>query len=94
MVDWVRFLREEEKLPVKYLSLHNEGEDWRRWNQQGYTEDAGHDYNMFWPPEQVMEFVKLMPRKLEMAGLGEFPVVNGSIILTSPAGSVTTFYAK
>ncbi len=38
MVDWVKFLREEENLPVKWLSLHNEGEDWRRWDQQGYTE--------------------------------------------------------
>jgi len=35
MVDWVRYLREQEKLPVKYLSLHNEGEDWMRWPTDG-----------------------------------------------------------
>ncbi len=77
MVDWVKFLREQENLPVKYLSLHNEGEDWRRWNQQGFTDHAGHDYNLFWPPEQVMEFVKLMPRKLEEAGLGNVGITPG-----------------
>lgn len=77
MVDWVKFLREEENFPVKYLSLHNEGEDWRRWDQEGYTEFDGHDYNMYWPPEQVMEFVKLMPKKLEAAGLGDVGITPG-----------------
>jgi O-glycosyl hydrolase len=77
MVDWVRYLRKVEKFPVTYLSLHNEGEDWRRWNQQGYTVDEGHDYNMYWPPEQVVEFVKLMPDKLEAAGLGDVGITPG-----------------
>jgi hypothetical protein len=77
MVDWVRFLKEKESLPVKYLSLHNEGEDWRRWNQEGYTDWHGHDYNMYWPPEQVLEFVKLMPAKLEAAGVGDVKITNG-----------------
>ncbi|MGW8317035.1 MAG: hypothetical protein ACWGNV_15670 [Bacteroidales bacterium] len=77
MVDWVRFLRTEEKFPVNYLSLHNEGEDWRRWNQQGYTDNEGHDYNMFWPPAQVVEFVKLMPEKLKAGGLGEVGITPG-----------------
>lgn len=77
MVDWVRFLRNEEKFPVNYLSLHNEGEDWRRWNQQGFTDNEGHDYNMFWPPAQVVEFVKLMPEKLKAAGLGEVGITPG-----------------
>jgi O-glycosyl hydrolase len=77
MVDWVRFLREEEGFPVKYLSLHNEGEDWRRWDQQGYTEFEGHDYNMFWPPEQVTDFLKLMPEKLYAAGLEDVGITPG-----------------
>jgi hypothetical protein len=77
MVDWVKFLREEEHLPVKWLSLHNEGEDWRRWDQQGLTEFEGHDYNMFWPPEQVNDFVKLMPGKLDAAGLGDVGITPG-----------------
>lgn len=59
LVDWARFLREQEGLPVKYVSLHNEGEDWMRWNQKGFTEHWGHDYNLFWPPEQVTDYVNL-----------------------------------
>lgn len=77
MIDWVRFLRTEEQFPVRYLSLHNEGEDWRRWDQQGFTEDEGHDYNMYWPPEQVVHFVKMMPEKLEEAGLGDVGITPG-----------------
>lgn len=30
LVDWVKFLREKEGLPVQYVSLHNEDEDWHR----------------------------------------------------------------
>lgn len=77
MVDWVKFLREEEHLPVKWLSLHNEGEDWRRWDQKGFTEYEGHDYNLFWPPEQVNEFLKLMPEKLAKAGLWDVGITPG-----------------
>lgn len=77
MVDWIRFLREEENIPVKFLSLHNEGEDWRRWNQEGYTTDSGHDYNLYWPPEQVLDFVKLMPEKLAAAGLEDVGITPG-----------------
>jgi len=77
MVDWVKFLREVEHFPVKYLSLHNEGEDWRRWDQQGFTESESHDYNLYWPPEQVTEFVKMMPGKLESAGLGDVGITPG-----------------
>ncbi|RPI44345.1 MAG: hypothetical protein EHM46_02980, partial [Bacteroidetes bacterium] len=77
MVDWIRFLREEEKFPVKFLSLHNEGEDWKRWNQEGYTVDKGHDYNLYWPPAQVVDYLKLMPGKLEEAGLGDVGITPG-----------------
>jgi O-glycosyl hydrolase len=77
MVDWVKFLKEEEHFPVKYLSLHNEGEDWSRWNQEGYTVHDGHDYNLYWPPGQVTEFVKRMPGKLEAAGVGDVGITPG-----------------
>ena len=77
MVDWVKFLKEKEHFPVKYLSLHNEGEDWRRWNQEGLTVDSGHDYNLFWPPEQVMDFIKLMPGKLKAAGVVDVGITPG-----------------
>ncbi|MCU0914381.1 MAG: hypothetical protein MUC88_07460 [Planctomycetes bacterium] len=79
MVDWVRYLREEEKLPVKYLSLHNEGEDWLRWPADGKSGNigTGHDYNMFWPPEQVADFIRLLRPMLDAAGLPDVGVTPG-----------------
>ncbi len=77
LIDWVRFLRVKEGFPVKYISLHNEGEDWYRWNQAGLTDHSGHDYNLFWPPEQVVEFVKLVDAALQKAGLGDVKVTPG-----------------
>ncbi len=77
MVDWVKFLRDKEKFPVKYLSLHNEGEDWRRWTQAGLTDNPGHDFNLFWPPEQVTSFLERLPPALTAAGLADVGVTPG-----------------
>jgi hypothetical protein len=79
MVDWVRFLRAEEGFPVNYYSLHNEGEDWWRWPADGKDGNIGHghDYNMYWPPELVVEFVKYLTDKLDAEGLGMVGVANG-----------------
>ncbi len=79
MIDWIRFLREVEGFPVKYVSLHNEGEDWWRWPADGSNGNIGegHDYNMYWPPEQVVEFIKLMRDKMDKQGLGMVGITNG-----------------
>jgi len=79
MVDWVRFLREEEGLPVRYLSLHNEGEDWMRWPADGAAGNigTGHDYNLYWPPEQVVDFLKILRPMLDGAGLTDVGVTPG-----------------
>ncbi|MBS0000372.1 MAG: hypothetical protein KFF73_15430 [Cyclobacteriaceae bacterium] len=79
MIDWVRFLRKEEGFPVNYISLHNEGEDWWRWPADGSSGNIGegHDYNMYWPPEQVVEFIKLMRDEMDEQGLGMVGVTNG-----------------
>ena len=77
LVDWVRYLRKEEGLPVAYVSLHNEGESWRRWNREGITDYAGHDFNLYWPPGQVVDFLKRLPPVLEKAGLGDVGVTPG-----------------
>lgn len=79
MVDWVRFLDKEENLPVKYISLHNEGEDWYRWPADGKDGNIGegHDYNMHWPGELVCEFINLMRRKLDAQGFTDVGVTNG-----------------
>lgn len=79
LVSWVQFLREKEKFPVNYVSLHNEGEDWERWPLDGKDPNIGHghDYNLFWRPELVAEMVKLTRRKLDEAGLKSVGVTPG-----------------
>jgi hypothetical protein len=77
LVSWVKFLRQKEGLPVQYVSLHNEGEDWFRWTPAGLTDRASHDYNLFWPPEQVVEFLKLVSDELKAAGLDDVGVTPG-----------------
>lgn len=70
MIDWVKFLQ-EKGFPVRYLSFHNEGEDWRRWAVEGdYANfDHGHDYNLYWRPEEVADFLTFMPGLMKEKGL-------------------------
>jgi O-glycosyl hydrolase len=79
MVDWAKFLIQDEGLPVKYISLHNEGEDWQRWPRDGSAAfiGEGHDYNLWWPPDQVVDFLKLMPKIIKKAGLDGVYATNG-----------------
>lgn len=79
IIDWVNFLREEEGFPVKYISLHNEGEDWMRWPADGESGNigTGHDYNMFWPPEQVADFIRFMRPMLDEQGLTDVGLTPG-----------------
>jgi len=79
LVDWAHFLLIREGLPLRHLSLHNEGECWRRWTPEGFDlpRDTGHDYNLHWPPEQVAAFVPRLRRALDAAGLPDVGVANG-----------------
>lgn len=79
LIDWAKYLRNEEGLPLKYISLHNEGEDWWRWPADGSHGNIGegHDYNMYWPPELVTEFIKAMRDKMDVQGLGMVGITNG-----------------
>lgn len=79
LVDWARFLKQKEGLPLKYISLHNEGEDWQRWDAVDSTGNigTGHDYNMYWSPEQVVEFIKRVRAGLDKAGLSDVGVTPG-----------------
>jgi hypothetical protein len=79
LVDWVKYLKEKEKLPLKYVSLHNEGEDWFRWDAVDETGNIGHghDYNMFWSPALVAEFITRVRTGLDKAGLKEVGVTPG-----------------
>ncbi|HEX2975868.1 MAG TPA: hypothetical protein VHO68_08015 [Bacteroidales bacterium] len=79
LIDWAKFLKEKEKFPIKYISLHNEGEDWERWPMDGKEGNIGkgHDYNMYWPPSQVADFLAFMQPMLNKAGLKDVKVTNG-----------------
>jgi O-glycosyl hydrolase len=79
LVSWVRYLRDEERFPVKYVSLHNEGEDWERWPLDGSDPNIGHghDYNMYWRPELVAEMMILTDKKLKEAGVEDVGVTPG-----------------
>ncbi len=78
-IDWAGFLVNEQQLPLTYISLHNEGDDWQRWPDDGgdSEEHHGHDYNMYWPPELVVDFLKYLPEKLHEADLGHIGVTPG-----------------
>jgi O-glycosyl hydrolase len=78
VVEWARYLK-ENGFPIRYVSLHNEGEDWQRWPPKGESAnwENGHDYNLFWPPEQVVDFVKILRTLLDQAGLKEVGVTPG-----------------
>lgn len=78
VIAWAKHLREVEGLPVKYVSLHNEGEDWERWPPDGSGPGTpNHDYNMYWPPEQVVDFIKFMPNMLKAQGMTDVGVAPG-----------------
>ncbi|MFW5980847.1 MAG: hypothetical protein ACOCRB_02365, partial [Halanaerobiaceae bacterium] len=75
---WAQYLIQKENLPVKYVSLHNEGEDFYRWPENGEFPnwEEGHDYNMYWPPEQVVEVMILLRKVLDendMENIGVTP---------------------
>mgnify|MGYP006295666355 CR=1 FL=1 len=78
IVAWAKHLREVEGFPVHYVGIHNEGEDWMRWPEDGSTADKpSHDYNMYWPPEQVVAFMKLIPKVLAAQGMDDVTVAPG-----------------
>jgi hypothetical protein len=80
LVNWARFLREKEGLPLKYISLHNEGESWLRWPLDGKLADidaTGHDYNMFWNPGLVNDVLIRTRSALDDAGLREVGLTPG-----------------
>lgn len=78
-ISWADYLVHTRGLPLNYISLHNEGDDWQRWDMDGgdSKDHYNHDYNMHWPPELVIDFLKYLPKKLEVAGLGHIGVTPG-----------------
>jgi O-glycosyl hydrolase len=78
MIEWAKYLK-NKGYPVKYISLHNEGEDWRRWPVAGnYANfDHGHDYNLYWRPEEVADFLEFMPGMMSEQGIGDVGLTPG-----------------
>lgn len=79
IASWAKYLREVEGLPVKYVSPHNEGEARKRWPADGgdAPEHYAHDYNMWWPDHQVVEFLKQARRVLDAHGLQDVGLTCG-----------------
>jgi hypothetical protein len=80
MISWAKYLKEKEQLPIKHISMHNEGESWLRWPEDGTTGgalDEGHDYNFYWDPEQTVEMLKVMRPMMDKSGLKDVGVTNG-----------------
>jgi len=68
---FAKFMREKEGFPVKYVALHNEGEFADRWPEDGMDnrDYLKHDYNMYWPPKQIVDFLSFMRKTLDANGL-------------------------
>ena len=78
MLEWCRHLKEDQQLNVRYLSIHNEGEDFYRWNfDEGTQRLEKFDYNMYWPPELVNEIVLATKKEIDARGMDYLGVTNG-----------------
>lgn len=77
-VDWAKYL-DTNGFPIKYISLHNEGEDWSRWPSDGKSGNIGegHDYNMYWPTDLINEMITSVRKGLDKEGLNQVGVTNG-----------------
>jgi hypothetical protein len=78
MIAWVKYLRDVKKFPVKYVSLHNEGEGFNRWPADGSTAGTpNHDYNLWWPSSQVVDFLRFMRPMMDREGLQDVGLTPG-----------------
>jgi len=66
IVSWVQYLK-TQGFPIAYIGVHNEGEDFYRWDDDGLTRitETGHDYNLYWSPEQINSLLPVLQAVLE-----------------------------
>jgi hypothetical protein len=77
IIDWARFLKARE-IPVRYLSIHNEGEDFYRWDFEDGTQRLERfDYNLYWPPKLVNRFIIHLDKRLRDHRMSDLGVTNG-----------------
>lgn len=80
MISWAKYLREKEGFPVKYISVHNEGEAAKRWPDDGSGPgEEHHDHNMYWPEDQVVDFLRFMPDMCKAHGLDDIGITPGEL---------------
>jgi len=78
MTSWAKYLIEIEDIPVKYISFHNEGDAYYRWPRNGSNPGEDHrDYNMYWPPEQTVELLKVTRKVLDANGMKDIGLSPG-----------------
>jgi len=78
MVSWAKFLREKESLDIQYISFHNEGDAYYRWPKDGSNPGEDHrDYNSYWSPEQVVDFLKITQEVLDANKMNEVGLTPG-----------------
>ena len=77
MINWALFLR-GRGINVKYLSIHNEGEDFYRWDYDDGTQRLEHfDYNAYWRPEEINAFILILADRISELGIPDLGVTNG-----------------
>ncbi len=69
LVAWARYLSISEKLPLHSLSLHSRGEMWQLWDSSGIPLYSNTGMNLYWSPEMIVDFLKLIRRQLDHNGL-------------------------
>ena len=80
MASWAKYLIEKEGIPVRYLSFHNEGDAYYRWPRDGSNPGEDHrDYNLYWPPAQVVDFLKITREVLDANGLQDVGLSPGEV---------------
>jgi O-glycosyl hydrolase len=78
MASWAKFLIENEGLDVRYISFHNEGDAYYRWPRDGSNPGEDHrDYNMYWPPQQVVNFLKITRKVLDANSMEDVGLAPG-----------------
>ncbi|MEM9326825.1 MAG: hypothetical protein AAGA85_14260 [Bacteroidota bacterium] len=75
MVSWIEYLR-QEGFPVRYASINNESANQYSWDVNG-AGFKGIDYDAYWTPEQVAEFMTVLRTHLDQEGLEQVGVTPG-----------------
>ncbi len=77
MAAWAQYLK-NDGYPIKYISIHNEGEDYVRWNNEHEGNiGTGHDYNLWHTPEDVASRMISLRKVLDANGMEDIGVTPG-----------------